>query len=83
MNMVEAGATYQRNMFSEIKITITLSDVTLRLCTVCDAIIKDGYRGEMSKSATLYGCTYNNEICLVCIEPIVCHPAKDITETVT
>jgi len=31
------------------------------------------------------GCTYNDAICFVGIEPkfIVCHPARDITETVT
>ena len=48
-------------------------------------MIKDGCRGEMSKFAALSGCTYCNEICFVCIEPkfIVCHPARDITETVT
>jgi len=39
----------------------------------------------MSKFAALSGCTYNDEICFVDIEPKfgVCHPARDITETVT
>ena len=51
----------------------------------CDAMIKDGRQEETCKFAALSGCTYNNEICFVCIEPksIVCHPARDITETVT
>jgi len=40
---------------------------------------------EISKFAALSGCTYNDEICFVGIEPkfIVCHPARDNTETVT
>ena len=46
-------------------------------------MIKDGRREETSKFAALSGCTNNNEICFVSIEPksIVCHPARDITET--
>jgi len=46
-------------------------------------MIKDGRREEMNKFAALSGCTYNNEICFVCIEikSIVCHPARYITET--
>ena len=45
---------------------------------------KDVRREEMSKFAALSGCTYNDENCYVGIEPkcIVCHPARDITETV-
>ena len=37
------------------------------------------------KFAALSGCTYNDEICFVGIEPkfIVCHPASDIIEIVT
>ena len=39
----------------------------------------------MSKFAALSGCTYNDEIYFVGIEPkfIVCHPARDITKRVT
>jgi len=39
----------------------------------------------MRKLAALSGYTYNDEICFIGIEPkfIVCHPARDITETVT
>ena len=46
---------------------------------------KDVRTEEMSKFPELYGCTYNDEIRFVVIEPkfIVCHPARDITETVT
>jgi len=46
---------------------------------------KDIRREEMSTFAALSGCTYNDEICFVGIELkfIVCHPARDITETVT
>ena len=42
-------------------------------------------REEMSKFSALSGCTYNDEICFVGIEPkfLVCHPAIYITETVT
>jgi len=48
-------------------------------------MIKYVRREEMSKFAALSGCTYNDEISFVDIEPIfiVCHPARDITETVT
>jgi len=48
-------------------------------------MIKDIRREEMSKFAELSGCTYNDEICFVSIEPksIVYHPAIDIAETVT
>ena len=44
---------------------------------------KDVRREVMSKFAALSGCTYNDEICFVGIEPkfIACH--SDITETVT
>ena len=46
---------------------------------------KDARTEETSKFAALSGCTYNDEICFVGIELnfIVCHPARDITETVT
>jgi len=45
----------------------------------------DFRRKEMSKFAALSGCTYNDELCFVGIEPefIVCHPARGITVTVT
>ena len=48
-------------------------------------MIKDGRREEMSKFSALSGCTYNDEIWFVRIDPksIVCHPARDISETVT
>jgi len=48
-------------------------------------MIKDVRREEMSKFSALSGCTYNDEICFVGIEPklMFCHPARDITETVT
>ena len=46
---------------------------------------KDVCRQERSKFAALSRCSYNYEICFVGIEPkfIFCHPARDITETVT
>ena len=46
---------------------------------------KDFRRKEMNKFAALSGCTYNDEVYFVGIEPtfIVCHPARDVTETVT
>ena len=46
---------------------------------------KDGRRAEMSKLAALSGCPYNYKICFAGIESksIVCHPARDITKTVT
>ena len=48
-------------------------------------MIKDGRREETSELTALSGCTYNDDICFVGIEPksIVCHLARDITETVT
>ena len=44
----------------------------------------DDHMEEMSKFAALSGCTNNNEIYFVDIEPksIVCHPARDIIQTV-
>ena len=46
---------------------------------------EDVRREETSKFAALSECTFNNEIGFIRIEPksIVCHPARDITETVT
>jgi len=46
---------------------------------------KDVRREEMSKFVSLSGCTYKDEINFVGIKSkfIVCHPARDITETVT
>ena len=40
--------------------------------------------GVGKKLVRLLRCTYNDEICFVCIEPksIVCHSAGDITEIV-
>ena len=43
----------------------------------------DASREETSKFVALSGCTYNDEICFVGTELIVCHPVRDITETVT
>ena len=63
--MIETAVICQRNMLFEIKIIIRLSP---RLCTVSDAMIKDGCGEETSKFSALSGCTYNNEICFVCIE---------------
>ena len=34
----------------------------------CDAVIKDWCKEETSKFAAFCGCTYNEEICFVCIE---------------
>jgi len=72
-------------MFSEIKIDIKCN--TKIMCNVLwyGAMTKDVHREEMSKFAALSGCTYNDKICFIGIEPkfIVCHPARDITETVT
>ena len=41
-------------------------------------MITNGRREETSNFAALFGCTNNNEICFVRIEPknVVCHPAK-------
>ena len=41
-------------------------------------MIKGGRREETSKFAALSGCTYND----IGLKYIVCHPARDITETV-
>jgi len=48
-------------------------------------MIKVVCREETSKFAALSGCSYNNQIYLVGIEPkfIVCHPDRDIIEIVT
>jgi len=48
-------------------------------------MIKDVRREERSRFDALSGCTYNDEICFVGIEPkpTVCHPARDTTETAT
>jgi len=84
-NMLEAGVTCQRNMFSEIKIAIKCNTKITYSVWWCDPMTKDVRREEMSKFAVLSGCNYNDEISFVGIEPkfIVCHPARDITETVT
>ena len=85
MNMIEVGVTSQRNIFSEIKIVIKCNIKIMYKVWWCDAMTNDVHREETSKSAALSGCTYNDEICFVRTEPkfIVCHPARDITETVT
>ena len=46
---------------------------------------KDVRREEINKVPALSACAYNDEICFVDIEPkfIVCHPARDITKTIT
>ena len=58
--------------------------ITYSVCW-CGAMTKDVRREETNTFAALSGCTYNDEICFVGIEPkfIVCHPARDIAETVT
>jgi len=84
-NMIEAEATCQRNMFSEIKIAIKRNTKVTYSLWWCDAMIKDECREETSKFAALFGRAYNDEICFVSIEPkfIVCHPVRNITKTVT
>ena len=46
---------------------------------------KDIRMEETSKFAALPGCTYNDEVCFIGVEPkyVVCHPARYITETAT
>ena len=48
-------------------------------------MIKNGCMEEMSRFAMSSGCTYNDEILFVAIEPksIVCYPARYITRTIT
>jgi hypothetical protein len=48
-------------------------------------MIKDRHREETSKFAALFGCTYNDEIYFVGVEPklIVSRPSSDINEAVT
>jgi len=67
---------------SEKKIAIKLKP---KLCKMCDGMITVGRKEKTSKFAALSGCTYNDEICFVGIEPKsnVCHPARDLDETVT
>ena len=79
-NIVEAE-TGQRNRFPKIKITIDCNTKITYSVWWYDAMIKDGYREETSLFALLYGCTYNDEICFIPIEPksIVYHSARDIT----
>ena len=43
---------------------------------------RGGSKKETRKFSGLSGCIYNDEICFVGIEFIVCYPARDITETV-
>jgi len=83
MNTVEAIATNQRNMFLKLKL---ISDVSPRLRTMSDVVmlwLMMGVTKETNKFAALSGCINDNQICFVCIEDksIVCHPARDITET--
>ena len=72
-------------MFSEIKNVIKCNTKITYSVWWCDAMTKDVCREEMSKFAALSGCTYNDEICFIGIERkfIVCHTARDITQTVT
>jgi len=78
MNMIEVGVTCQRNMFSEIKITIKCNTKITDNVWWCDTMTKVVCREEMSNFAVLSRCTYNDEICFVGIDPkfIVCHPAR-------
>ena len=64
-HMIEAGATCQRNMFSEIKIAIKCNTKCMYSVWLCDGMTKDVCRGEMSKFAALSGCTYNYDISVV------------------
>jgi len=69
-NMVEAAATCQRNLFSEIKIAIKCNTNITYSVWWCDAMTKDVRREEMSKFAALP-------------KFIVYHPAWYNTVTVT
>jgi len=70
-------------MFSEIKIPTTCNTKIAYNVWLCDAMTMNVRREEMSKFAALSGCTYNDEICFVGIEPkfIVRYSARDIAET--
>ena len=70
---------------SEIKMTIKCNTKITYSVYRCDAMNKGVRMEKISKFAALSGCTYNDEICFVDIESkfIVCHPARDVTETVT
>ena len=72
-------------MFAEIKIAVKCNAKITYTVWLFNAMIKDGCREEMSKCPGLSGCSYNDEICFVGIDPkfTVCHPAWDITEAVT
>ena len=72
-------------MYSDFKISIKCNTKITYIVRRCDAMTKDVPREETSKFAALSGCTYNNEICFVGIEPkyIVYDPARDITEAVS
>ena len=69
-NMIEGGVTCQKNVFKKIKIAIKCNTKITYSVWWCDAMIKDGLREETSKFAALSGCTYNDEICFIGIEPI-------------
>jgi len=51
----------------------------------CEAMTEDVRREETITFAALSGCAYNGGVCFVGVDPtfIVCHPARDITGTVT
>jgi len=53
----EAAATYQINMFYEIKLAIKCNTTITYSVLWCDAMIGDVRRNEMSKFTALSGCT--------------------------
>ena len=59
--MIEAEATCERNMSSEIKIAIKCNTKITYSVWWCDATTKDVRREEMSKFGSLSECTYNYE----------------------
>jgi len=72
-------------MFAEIKITIKRNDKIMYSVRWCEGMTKDVRREEICKLAALSECTYNIKIYFVGIKSksVVCHPARNITETVT
>ena len=78
-NKVNVVEPCQRNKFSEIEIAIKCNTKIKYILWWCDAMPMDGYKEETSKFATLSGCTYNNAIYYVFIEPrsiCVTYPCK-------
>jgi hypothetical protein len=67
-----------RNMFSEIKITITCNTKITFIMWLCDALIKDGRIVETSTFAVSSGSTNNNKTCFIPLgtKSIICHPLR-------